>query len=103
MVILDKNLKFVKWFNSKKESPKLKQGEFVEKDEAVPFVFFQGENIITNPGHYTETAIQQFLDLGYGMMDRFSLEWYGSELKNELKIKNGKVVKIGKEIKNEKE
>ena len=92
MVILDKKLRLVRWFNSKKETPNLKSGEFIEKDEAVPFVFFLGEKIITNPSHLTEEQIQKYLDKGYEMSDRFSLNWYDSRSKNELYVEKGKVI-----------
>lgn len=89
MVISDKNLKFVKWFNSKSEKPKLKTGEFTEDDTAVPFVFCQNEKIICI-GHYTENEIQEYLDLGYQMYDRDSFGWIDGETKHTQYNNSGK-------------
>jgi hypothetical protein len=89
MIILDKNLKFVKWFNSKSDTIGLKKCEFTEDDTAVPFVFCQGEKIICM-GHYSENQIQDYLDLGYEMHDRDSFCWIDGETKHTLYNNNGK-------------
>jgi hypothetical protein len=89
MVILDKNLKFVKWFNSKSDARGLKKGEFTEDDTAVPFVFCHGEKIVCM-GHYIEKQIQDYLDLGYEMYDRDSFGWIDGETKHTQYNNNGK-------------
>jgi hypothetical protein len=88
MVILNKNLKFVKWFISKNEKPELKKDEFVEGDESVPFVFCQGEKIISM-GHYAEDQIQNMVDNGYEMYDRDSFGWIDGETKHTQYNNNG--------------
>ena len=90
MVILDKDLKFVKRFKAKdKDKEKLKEGERFEVDYSVPFVFCDGEKILCM-GHYSEKFVQEMLDKGYEMYDRESFEWMDGEPRHLLYNDNGK-------------
>jgi hypothetical protein len=89
MVILDKNLKFVRWFNSNEEKPKLKDGEIIETDISVVFVICNGDNIIRH-GHYSENDIIKYKKQGFEVFDRDSFGWIEGKTKNEQINKNGK-------------
>ncbi|HEY0088289.1 MAG TPA: hypothetical protein VGB37_05560 [Candidatus Lokiarchaeia archaeon] len=98
MIILDKNLNFVKWFNSQKEKETLKKGEKEENDISIRFIFCQDEKIIAGRGHYSEDQIQNFLDLGYKMFTSEEFEWIEGENKQTLYNNNGKAVLKTKEM-----
>ncbi len=90
MVILDKTLKFIKWFNSNdKASQILNEGDFFETDEAVIFVVCKNEKIITM-GHFTEKRILEYLDLEYSVIEKETFEWIEGESKNTQYNNNGK-------------
>jgi hypothetical protein len=98
MVILDKNFKFISWFNSKKETPEMKKGQIIENDISVAFVFCENEKIVFGPGHYEEDQIQDFLEKGYKMFSKSEFEWIEGETKHTLYNNNGKAYPKSEEM-----